>query len=326
MNFKYNILFQSLLICFLFSCGNKPNEIPYNKVNFQDDERRAFLKKDNSPVTGKIVHRDSTDKIWSEFTYNNGFLELVRIWYSDSALAIEGNYKNGLENGLWKTWNKNGKVLSKKYFSDGMAEGSWESCYENGKALYTISFRNGLIDGTVEYYYKNGKINGEFNYNKGKEHGDFFSYYEDGTHKSKTYYINGKEEGEWKTWHKNGNLATETFYKNGIKNGEWKQYNEKGDLICKENWINNKCTNFKFYDDISKFDATDKAVREIDIEKLKKGESSSINDFNIDCFEFMLSLSDVSGDFQHTKMLLFFYKKQSAMYEKSKASRKSKKK
>ncbi len=112
------------ILVFVTSCTN--NEYSFNDVYFKDDQRRAFNKKDNSPITGVVTQKNKIGKKIMEWPYKNGVLDgFVRIW-SDSTLEYECFYKNGLEDGIWKCWRYKENLSFEESFKMGKKDGTWK--------------------------------------------------------------------------------------------------------------------------------------------------------------------------------------------------------
>jgi len=43
----------------------------------------------------------------------------IKHYYDNGNLSVEGNYSNGLRDGLWKFYNENGSIFSEYYYIKG---------------------------------------------------------------------------------------------------------------------------------------------------------------------------------------------------------------
>ena len=48
------------------------------------------------------------------------------------------NYKNGLREGIAKTYYENGNLKFEGTFKNGVLDGSWKSYYENGDLMFHV--------------------------------------------------------------------------------------------------------------------------------------------------------------------------------------------
>ncbi|MDX1799092.1 MAG: hypothetical protein R3255_10620 [Candidatus Lokiarchaeia archaeon] len=146
---------------------------------------RTYYTNGNLMATGKYINQVK-DSVWWFFTedkkmlsrenYKLGKLEGERYVYFPTDPETEKSiireittYKNGLKNGQWKQYYKNGKVEAEGVYKDGN------------------------FDGFVKWYYENGVLQTQGFYRHAVKNGYWKSFESDGTLKSKVYYLNGKE-------------------------------------------------------------------------------------------------------------------------------------
>lgn len=75
-------------------------------------------------------------------------------------LIMEGNYSNGLKNGKFTFYFKDGQIESKGEYFDNNRVGNWEYYYPTGKLKQIIFFSNGRANmefAVIEYYDREGK-------------------------------------------------------------------------------------------------------------------------------------------------------------------------
>jgi len=84
-------------------------------------------------------------------------------------IKMEGSYKEGSRNGVWKYW------------------------YDNGNLNFTGNFTDDNSDGKHTFYWENGKVKEEGYYVMGKREGEWYKYNFDGTLFLTTSYKNGIE-------------------------------------------------------------------------------------------------------------------------------------
>lgn len=87
--------------------------------------------------------------------------------FDGNGLKCNGKYSNGLKDGQWKFWSKNGRLDSVVNYTSGILTGKFEKFNVDGDILESGSYRRGLIDGKVSrwvnkdslriVYFKNGK-------------------------------------------------------------------------------------------------------------------------------------------------------------------------
>lgn len=62
--------------------------------------------------------------------------------FHSNQLAEQGEFKNGLKDGIWKTWYTNGVVETWEYWRDGVRKGSFYHYNETGETLESGTFKN----------------------------------------------------------------------------------------------------------------------------------------------------------------------------------------
>jgi hypothetical protein len=171
-NFSY-FLFIGLFIFSLAGCGNNTSE---NKAAKSQVDTLASI-----PDTG--------------FTG-------IRRYFSKEDLVKEVTFKNGIREGLMKTF------------------------YTDGKLRQTFMYRNGVREDTARWYQADGKtLFRETLYSNDTMNGDQTQYYRSGVVKAKMRYINGSRTPDLFEYTSNGKLITdypELIYK--IKD----EYNSTG--------------------------------------------------------------------------------------------------
>ena len=67
----------------------------------------------------------------------------------------EINYKDGILDGVWKSWYENGQLESEGIYKLDEPEGIWKSWYKNGKLHAEGLFKTGLLI-SYKSWFKNG--------------------------------------------------------------------------------------------------------------------------------------------------------------------------
>ena len=162
---------------------------------------------------------------------------LVKTYYPNEkepgkqgALQTEGNYTNGVRDGLWVFWY-NGEAFE-DYGEDGIkATLGNEDAGEGNGVRDTTDYREILtidLDGDDIFDKPNKKMEGS--YTSGNREGEWTIFYnnESNTKKEQTNYFSGKLNGQLIKWFENGNKVEEGIYEEGKQNGLWTWYYETG--------------------------------------------------------------------------------------------------
>ena len=253
--------------------GNKNNElnialkkiISYTLMNSPyNSNKRFFLKKKYLLIILFIFSHISILK--GQTIDPNGY----NIFYFENGLkSSEGFFKNGLPDGLWKTYNAEGNMVAQGYKKNGLSDSLWIFYNENGSkkraSLYENDLKNGCtinydslenvkeelfyINDTIQNekitYYPNGAISTIEQYEDGSKNGETYQYNIEGDIIEELYFEkglltkkqlinqldeNGLKTGYWRKYYPSGILESEANYKEGKLNGLYKQYNKYGSL------------------------------------------------------------------------------------------------
>ena len=91
----------------------------------------------------------------------------IKMFYSKKILAREVTYKNGVMNGIMKTYLPNGQLYQTFWYKNGVREDTAKWYFENGKVFRTTPFKNDSMNGTQTQYYRNGKVRAKLNFVNG---------------------------------------------------------------------------------------------------------------------------------------------------------------
>ena len=116
----------------------------------------------NKLKTGKWFIYSRNDYLLNIFTYHKGALEGTQYTYHPKfddyeKLKVMEQYecKGGLKHGLWKEFNKLGRVKSEGYFVDGAKEGVFTYYFANGSIEMKGPFKNDVKNG--DWFFYNGE-------------------------------------------------------------------------------------------------------------------------------------------------------------------------
>ena len=124
-----SILSLAILIS---SCSVTKERISNDKVTIVDGV--CYLKADMSIVTGIVTQA-----------------------YEDGQLKLEANYKDGQEDGLYKTWYENGQLRFEANYKDDERDGLYRKWYENGQLRFEANYKDGELDGLSKTWDENGQ-------------------------------------------------------------------------------------------------------------------------------------------------------------------------
>ncbi|HNX66775.1 MAG TPA: hypothetical protein PKH02_07820 [Bacteroidales bacterium] len=131
------------------------------------------------------------------------------------------SYKNGVKDGLTKTYFNEAAVEQEIPYVDGKKNGLAKWYYTDGFVFRTTPYENDTINGEQIQYYKSGKIRAKMKYDNGKRYPGLDEYEMDGTkitdYPKLVYHINDnyKEKGTVKILVEMSDLSEGTKYYRG---------------------------------------------------------------------------------------------------------------
>jgi hypothetical protein len=91
----------------------------------------------------------------------------IKVGMSGKYVVNEITYKNGVRNGLMKTFYESGKLRQTFWFVNGVRQDSAKWYYEEGQVFRSTPYKNDTIEGVQKQYYRTGKLKARLSYIKG---------------------------------------------------------------------------------------------------------------------------------------------------------------
>jgi antitoxin component YwqK of YwqJK toxin-antitoxin module len=89
-------------------------------------------------------------------------------WHENGTKSLEGEYKDGKEEGTWIFWHKNGTKYSEREYKEGKEEGKMIIWRKNGNKFLEGEYKEGKEEGKMIIWHKNGDKFLEGEYKEGK--------------------------------------------------------------------------------------------------------------------------------------------------------------
>jgi len=97
---------------------------------------------------------------------DTGFTGIKKMM-SGQYVVSEITFKNGVRDGLMKTFYTDGRVRTTFWYEKGLKQDSARWYYEAGQLFRTTPFKNDTMDGIQKQFYRTGKIRAKIGYSKG---------------------------------------------------------------------------------------------------------------------------------------------------------------
>ena len=109
--------------------------------------------------------------------------------YVNGRLESEVSYRNGIRNGLTKTYYPSGVIKQIIPYCDGIKCDTARWFYEDGKLFRNTPYVRDTIHGTQVHFYRSGQVKATLSYEMGVRRNDLLEYYESGRPVSKNREI-----------------------------------------------------------------------------------------------------------------------------------------
>ena len=114
-----------------------------------------------------LLFSPNGNRIKQENYVNDTLDGIVKQWYEDATLKLEGQYRNGLFDGKWVYYNPDGGLVGVGNYDlgTGVQKGWWP----NGNLKREIHYRNNVKHGVESWYNEVGELIKQVNYLDGVE-------------------------------------------------------------------------------------------------------------------------------------------------------------
>ncbi len=256
------------------------DEIIGRKFYFLNNQIIKVIEYKNGLEDGFAFEFDTLNNLQKIYTYRKGLLlKELRVNQKDNDgklnglyfelhnnynIKLEGFYKNGRKNGMFKYYTLNGELLKYEIWEN-------DTLVSNVKSSRLLVKRDVYFQGTLKkeksgfYLYdsipvgrhdffneKGELLNSEiFDYNgkkvaeglfdaEGKKFGKWIEYHDNGIIKSIGFYKDDLPDGFWKYFDDSGRLVEQGNYKKGLITGVWEYYCENNNLRKISNFLDGK--------------------------------------------------------------------------------------
>ena len=104
----------------------------------------------------------------------------IRQYFSQKTLSYQVTFKNGVKQGLMKTFYPGGKTRVTFWYENGLRQDTAVWFFEEGGIFRKTPFKNDSINGTQIQYYRNGRIRAKMSFVDGLRTGDLEEYHDNG--------------------------------------------------------------------------------------------------------------------------------------------------
>jgi antitoxin component YwqK of YwqJK toxin-antitoxin module len=163
--------------------------------------------RNNFDLDSSWIFYDDKGKIALEINYLGGKKNGIRKTYREDEI-IEENFKNDIKEGLTSYYYPDGLTKKEVMFRNGLEDGLSREFDTDGRIITLTTYKSGFItEREIINRYDNNR----------KKHGPWKYFYADGKVQREGYYRHGEEHGYFKEYDKDGNLVTTAKFADGVK-------------------------------------------------------------------------------------------------------------
>ena len=118
--------------------------------------------------------------------------------------------------GLWRAYDKSGRVRRMENYQSGVLHGEFKSFYADGTPLEEGMYDKGKRQDLWTRYHPSGMRESEQTWAADRPEGVFVLYHESGAAMTRGYFRNGLEAGAWKLFLADGRVHSTVFYNRGV--------------------------------------------------------------------------------------------------------------
>ena len=200
------------------------------------NEKLHYINTFKKGVLVQSVFFDSNGKEMASFGNPDGNFA-VKNYFSTGQLQAEGLYRQGKNNGLWKFYNRYGKLISEYNYIDGELEGNAVDYFPSGEKKYVATYKDNVLNGYFQEFYRNGQVKQEGWFQDGEREQQWLTYFLDGTIESDSYYLRGSYRGPYYSYAQDGKLYAVSKYEGSIL-ADIEHYDRKGNSITSKTIMN----------------------------------------------------------------------------------------
>lgn len=104
----------------------------------------------------------------------------IKKYMSNNRLFKEVTFRNGVRNGLMRSFYPGGQQYQTFWYENDLREDSAKWYYSEGQVFRSSPYKHDTLDGIQKQYYRNGKRKAEIGYTKGLRNPHFQEYTQDG--------------------------------------------------------------------------------------------------------------------------------------------------
>ncbi len=104
----------------------------------------------------------------------------IKKYMSGGHISMETTFRNGVKEGMTRTFYASGKLRGTTWYENGLKEDSAKWYFEEGQLFRTTPYKRDTVDGIQKQYFRNGMLKARIGYKKGFRTFEFEEFDKDG--------------------------------------------------------------------------------------------------------------------------------------------------
>ncbi|GHS85334.1 hypothetical protein FACS1894201_04920 [Bacteroidia bacterium] len=171
---------------------------------------RGQFKDDRPMGMFRYFDKHNTTVVVSEF-FRDGYASKTTYYTSQGQIVATGYYLDKKKDSVWLLYGPDGKILKEESYKNGMLEGLVKTFDADSNIIETQVWYRDLRNGL--WWEKTPKGIQTCNYVLNRSHGEYKAYYPDKTLRIKGLFDQGLKEQDWKFYYEEGDLEKILYYK-----------------------------------------------------------------------------------------------------------------
>lgn len=224
---------QNLLMYATYNHGVQWGRYMENYAATGTPAMKCFFNKQGLMHGMKIEYFKNKDIKSIEYFNNGNPVQYEKKIYSNGQIACTGEYYNGLRDGQWLQWYRDGLKKMESTYEDGNLFGTYTRYSERGDPIESAEYYENELHGKHIVYHPNNTPHIVEHYRDGQLNGPRVEFDKQGKPSTKVEYKNGIMDGLFYDLE----TGIKCRYKDGVLHGQFIQ-NLKGMLLLNANFEN----------------------------------------------------------------------------------------
>lgn len=240
-----------------FHPNGKVKKVAYYKDGEKEGKSYEYSEEDGSLLTEQVYEKGKRT-VNAKFNRRNEEGKKTGVWrtyYGDGTIKTEATYKNGVLNGIYKSYKKNGEMRLLTRFEEGVEDKEakkelninyYKTFHDNGKIHLFGLLKDGKKNGIIREYGRQGNIINGYLYDmdtlraegiidkKGEYQGRWKIYYPSGKVRAIGKYYNNLKDSTWVYFYRDSTVEQKGKFDRGTHVDYWRWYFKNGDLRKEE--------------------------------------------------------------------------------------------